>query len=192
MLSKFSHIHMLVDWTAVFISNQCIICYLQSRFNLYEQKKNRANGSQLQKFGHTHSYGSGTMKWAGTHEIHSTSILCAPYDVAFMLNTSNHPQTHVLEIRWQESHITWTYIIIWNTLHHHILMVSFKRIFQDSTHLCPKKRAYHNSQSRALSSLKNRKQSHQKLEGREKARENDGQEENTKNSDISFWGLLLK
>lgn len=70
---------------------------------------------------------------------------------------------------------------------------SFKRIFQDSTHLCPKKKtAYHNSQSRALSSLKNRKQNHQKLEGREKARENDGEGENTKNFDISFWGFLLK
>lgn len=184
----------LWNWTAIFISNHCIICYLQSRFNLYEQKKNRGNESQLQKFGHIHSYGSRTMKWAVTREIHSTRILCAPYDVTFMLNASNHPQTHVLEIRLWKSHTTWTYIIMWNTLHHHIMMAtSFKRIFQDTTHLCPKKkRAYHNSRSRTLSSLKNRKQNHQQLEGREKARENDGEEENTKNLYKSFWGFLLK
>lgn len=55
---------------------------------------------------------------------------------------------------------------------------SFKRIFQDHAHLHPKKkRACHKSQSMTWSSLKNRKQNHRKLEGRDEARENDGEED---------------
>lgn len=45
------------------------------------------------------------MKWDNemgyeTCEIHSTNVLCAPYNIVFIvLNTSNHPRTLAVEIR---------------------------------------------------------------------------------------------
>lgn len=75
------------------------------------------------------------------------------------------PTTHKL-LLWRsddgKSHATWTYIIIWNTLHHQTMMAKSFKGYSKTLPIC----AYNNSQSRTLSSLKNRKQNHQKLEGR--------------------------